>query len=266
MVGYGYVVSAVYALIEGRFDTTALFRADILHCIGLSMVTCALLLLGRTHIFWRAMALSVLALLLGIAAGRWLPKPHGFFAPVVALFVDVAPYTRFPLLPLCGFTAVGVAVGSWLLQRPPLLNHLARLAIVTMLLVALVSLWQYLTGLTLAWLGGRLSRSHPAVVWNFLEGCTRALAVLFASLFAANLLARSYPTVPSAVTWLVRLGRGSLLAYAVHIPLCYGRLAHPIAGRLQMPVATVLVVALIAFTYLVVLFRDLAKKRRRTAA
>ncbi len=212
------------------------------------------------------MALSVLALSLGIAAGRWLPEPHGFFAPVVALFVDVAPYTRFPLLPLCGFTAVGVAVGSWLLQRPPLLNHLARLAIVTMLLVALVSLWQYLTGLHAGVARGAALAQPPGSGVDFLEGGTRALAVLFASLFAANLLARSYPTVPSAVTWLVRLGRGSLLAYAVHIPLCYGRLAYPIAGRLQMPVATVLVVALIAFTYLVVLFRELAKERRWTAA
>jgi uncharacterized membrane protein len=258
VVGYGYLVSLCYALIEGRLGRTELLRADILHCIGLSMLVCIGLLVGRSHLAERAAGLAALALGLGLWAGRWLPAPTGWLAVPLALVVDVPPYTRFPLLPLCGFTALGVAVGDWLQRRPPTpLQSVLGCA----LLVALVPLWQYLTGLTLASLGGRLSRSHPAVVWNFLEGCTRALAVVLASLAAASLLSRLRATAHGAVTWLLRLGRGSLLAYAVHIPLCYGRLARPLAHKLAMPLATVLVATLIGLTYAVVAGRDLIKER-----
>lgn len=260
VVGYGYLVSLIYTLIEGRLDPKALLRADILHCIGLSLLLCTWVLVGRSHLGRRAAALAGGALLAGLAAGRWLPPLPDWLAVPTALLVDVPGYTRFPLFPLCGFTAVGVAVGAALQRRsPPVGFCLAGL----LLLVALVPVWQELTGVTLALLGGKLSRSHPAVVWNFLEGCTRALAVLLGSLAVAGLLAQRQASQHPAVTWLVRLGRGSLLAYAVHIPLCYGRLARPLAHQLELPLATLLVAALTAFTYCVVLARDLIKARQR---
>jgi uncharacterized membrane protein len=262
VVGYGYLVSAVYSLLEGRLVWPALLRADILHCIGLSMLVCTALVVGRSRVYGRALGVAASALLAGIAVGRWVPTPRGWAAVPLALLFDVPPYTRFPLLPLCGFTAVGVAVGALLQQRPP--RHADRLAALTALLVLLVPLWQHLTTLTVAAVGGRLSRSHPAVVWNFLDGSTRALAVLCASLAAAAWLASQQGEPPRPVGWLVRLGRGSLLAYAVHIPLCYGRLARPLSGRLQMPPATVLFVALVALTYGVVWGRDRLRAARRT--
>ncbi|HRI50250.1 MAG TPA: heparan-alpha-glucosaminide N-acetyltransferase domain-containing protein [Pseudomonadota bacterium] len=260
VVGYGYLVSLIYTLIEGRLDPKALLRADILHCIGLSLLLCTWLLVGRSHLGLRAAALSLAALLTGLAAGRWLPPLPDWLAVPTALLVDVPGYTRFPLFPLCGFTAVGVAVGAAMKRRSPTVGFgLVGL----LLLVALVPVWQKLTGVTLALLGGKLSRSHPAVVWNFLEGCTRALAVLLGSLAVAGLLARQKASEHPAVTWLVRLGRGSLLAYAVHIPLCYGRLARPLAHQLEMPLATLLVAVLTAFTYCVILARDHIKARQR---
>lgn len=251
VVGYGYLVSLVYAVIEGSVTAGSLLRADILHCIGLSMLVCTFLLVGRTHLALRAGGLAVGALAAGIGLGRWLPPPTGWLAVPAALVFDVPAYTRFPLLPLCGFTAVGVAVGAWLQRWPPSLRFSA---LGSVLLVALVPLWQHLTAVTVSALGGHLSRSHPAVAWNFLEGCTRALAVLLLSLALSPLVASR----PAArfTSWLVRLGRGSLLAYAVHIPLCYGRLARRIANRLEMPAATALVVALIAFTFAVIWLRD----------
>lgn len=256
VVGYGYLVSLIYAVIEGTAEPSALLRADILHCIGLSLLVCTLVLVGRTHLWQRALGLAAAALLGGIAAGRWLPPLTDWPAVPAALLFDVPPYTRFPLLPLCGFTAIGVAVGDWLQRRPPTLRFSA-LGLV--LLVAMVPLWQHLTAATVALWGGRLSRSHPAVVWNFLEGATRALAVLLASLVLAQLMGGRPPTPVAA--WLVFLGRGSLLAYAVHVPLCYGRLARPIAARLEMPLATVLVLALVVFTSGVLLLRDGLSRR-----
>lgn len=259
VVGYGYLVSLIYTLIEGRLDLKALLRADILHCIGLSLILCTFLLVGRSHLGLRAAALSGAALLAGLA-GRWLPPLPDWLAVPTGLLVDVPGYTRFPLFPLCGFTAVGVAVGAALKRRSPTIGFCF---VGLLVLVALVPVWQKLTGVTLALLGGKLSRSHPAVVWNFLEGCTRGLAVLLGCLAVAGLLAQRQASQHPAVTWLVRLGRGSLLAYAVHIPLCYGRLARPLAHQLELPLATLLVAALTAFTYGVILARDLIKARQR---
>lgn len=62
--------------------------------------------------------------------------------------------------------------------------------------------------------------------------------------------------------WLVRLGQGSLLAYAFHIPFCYGRLARPLAHRLNMLQASLWLLALGTLTYGVVLARDRYRMRR----
>jgi hypothetical protein len=60
---------------------------------------------------------------------------------------------------------------------------------------------------------------------------------------------------------VVQLGRGSLLAYAVHIPLCYGRLAAPLAYRLDMATASLLLLGLCGLTYAVVAGRDTLRRR-----
>ena len=266
VLGYGYLVSLCYAVIEGRFDPAALLRADILHCIGLSLVLCAVALAGRSQVGLRAGCLAAGALLgalilprIGLGPERAAALPVVLKVPL-ALVLDVAPYTRFPLLPLCAFTAAGFFIGTRLAERLPKPRTSLLLGL---LAVALVPLWQHLTARTLAALGGKLSRMHPAVVWNLAEGTSRALAVLFLSLALAALLApRTRPREP--LGWLLRLGRGSLLAYAVHVPLCYGRLAGPVAGRLAMPAAAALLVLLCAFTYAVVWGRDTLRARRRT--
>ena len=265
VLGYGYLVSLCYAILEGRFDPAALLRADILHCIGLSLVLCAVALVGRTRVGLRTAGVVAAALLgalvaprLGLGPERLAALPVALKVPL-ALFWDVAPYTRFPLLPLCTFTAVGFYIGTRLAERLPQPRTSLLLGL---LAVALVPLWQHLTALTLAALGGKLSRMHPAVLWNLAEGTSRALAVLFLSLWLADLLAaRTPPREPPG--WLLRLGRGSLLAYAVHVPLCYGRLAGPVAGRLAMPAAVALLLLLCAFTYAVVRARDALRTRRR---
>lgn len=255
VVGYGYLVSLVYALLDWRFDVATLLRADILHCIGLSLLVCTYLLVGRGALGLRTLLVVGIGVGLGLAQ-RWLPHMPLPFAALLGLVVDVAPITRFPLLPLCGFTALGVFVGmrlrltEWSVKKS-LLVALGAIAVVYPL--------QQLTHLTVALLGGRLSRAHPAVIWNFLEGTARAMAVLAVSLAASGQLSeRTYG-------WLLRLGRGSMLAYAFHIPLCYGRVAGPVIGQLNMAQATPLVLLLIALTWLVVWLRDGIEQRRKLA-
>lgn len=256
VVGYGYLVSLVYAVLDWRFDVATLLRADILHCIGLSLLVCTYLLVGRGALGLRTLLVVGIGIGLGLAQ-RWLPHNIPLpFAALLGLVVDVAPITRFPLLPLCGFTALGVFLGmrlrltDWSVQKSLL---------VALVAIAVVYPLQQLTHLTVELLGGRLSRAHPAVIWNFLEGTARAMAVLAVSLAASSQLSeRTYG-------WLLRLGRGSMLAYAFHIPLCYGRVARPVIGQLNMAQATQLVLLLIALTWLVVWLRDGIEQRRKLA-
>ena len=55
---------------------------------------------------------------------------------------------------------------------------------------------------------------------------------------------------------LVRLGRGSLVAYAFHVPFCYGALGAPIEGRLDMLQATGFVLLLEVTSFGAVYVRD----------
>lgn len=263
VLAYGYLVSLCYSLIEWQLSLSVLLRVDILHCIGLSLMLCSVVLVGRVHAARRALGLPLLALTLGLLLPRLLPLlpsnlPSLTLLPA-ALLIDVAPYTRFPLLPLCGFTALGFYLGLQLVKQMPTLK---QALLVGALALALVWPLQLATSATVLALGGKLSRAHPAVVWNFLEGCCRAVATLYLSLAASRILEQRHLTQSSLLTWLLRLGRGSLLAYAIHIPLCYGRLAKPIAQQLSMPAGCGLLLLLTGFTYLVVWGRDELRARR----
>lgn len=263
---YGYLVSFCYSVIEGQFSLPVLLRVDILHCIGLSLMLCSVVLVGRTHAARRALGLPLIALTLGLLLPRLLPLlprelPSLTLLPV-ALLIDITPYTRFPLLPLCGFTALGFYLGLQLVQGMPTLR---RSLIVGLGALALVWPLQLATSATVMALGGKLSRTHPAVVWNFMEGCCRAVATLYLSLAASSILEQRKLTLSPLLTWLLRLGRGSLLAYAIHIPLCYGRLAKPIAQQLSMPAGCGLLLLLTGFTYLVVWGRDELRAKRARA-
>lgn len=261
IVGYGYLVSAIYALLELPLPVAdllpLLLRADILHCIGWSLVLCSACLVRRSHLTARVAAMVVAALLLSLAAGRYGPQPiSGPLAALLAPIYDIPRYTRFPLLPLLGFAAVGVWLGDRLRQQR--LQWRALLAGLVGGVIA-AACFGVATRTTLQLLGGSLRRSHPAVVWNFCDGCARAIATLSVGLGLAEIL--KVGSLPFRV--LSRLGGGSLLAYAVHIPFCYGRLARPIAYQLSMAVATLYLLALLAAVYGVVLLRDALRQRRR---
>lgn len=274
IAGYGYLLNLLYALIEGQGDLQVLFRADILHCIGLSLSICALLLpsrlqvsreggTGQDRLRWRALLLTAAALLFGMRLPSLLfeLRQKTVFAISAALFFDVPPFTRFPLLPLIGFCAIGVAIG----KKICLGGYSRGRALLLALVSAGCAVFFYLaTAYTLRAIGGPLSHQHPAILWNFLDGAARALSVLFLSL---SLFAQK-PRSPEhlAKSALVRLGRGSLLAYAFHLPFCYGRLAAPIASRLEIGHATLFVLLLIGLTYAVVYgrgrFRAYQRERR----
>lgn len=75
--------------------------------------------------------------------------------------------------------------------------------------------------------------------------------------------------LPAAVRRpLIRLGRGSLTAYAVHIPFCYGALGTPLRHATTMGEATAALVPLVALSWGSVYAWDAleARARRRRLA
>jgi hypothetical protein len=173
-----------------------------------------------------------------------------------------------PLVPLFAWFAMGMAALRLLrsegLRRAGTAARLAvagapMVVLATGLVVALVGAVGFEVG-TYAWVaqsGDALTRRHPAVWLNVLDLGCRGVAVLC---LGAMLSVAVGPRLRGA---LVTLGRGSLVAYVVHIPFCYGRLGGSLVGGCTMAEASGYVVALIAFSWGSVYARDALRTRWR---
>ena len=291
VLGWAYAVSFAYAAMDGVDGLDTLLRADVLHVIGLSIMAFALLGIGacastpspggvrarsasrgaeppRGIVSPRRMTIAALALLIvPTLLCPWLSplgaEVHGPLRFAVALFVDVPGVTLMPFVPLVSWLAAGALVAMAMLRAresaPPSLagapDRFFVIAGASALVVAIAA--SHATSLTVDALGGTLTRAHPAVWLNVIDLAARGVLVLA---IAALLSTR----VPAAVRRvLVRIGRGSLLAYVVHIPLCYGRAGELLRGRLDMATATLFVLLLMVFAWLAVLARDSWRARGR---
>lgn len=242
----GYFVSIVYALIEWDFRPTVLFRFDILQCIGLSILVVAMLLYRKAC--GRAVALFLVVSCVVVAP---LLRAFGveFSNPMFSAFFDVPGYTRFPLFPLLGFCLSGFFIFR---DAPPMPRITHAFALLLALLVA-AAVSRFITTSLVEASGLPLSRAHPAVAANFVDGLARVLAALM----LAALLQRSGMLAER----LVILGRHSLVVYAVHIPFCYGRLSAWASRSLTFPVAAGFTLLLV--TSMVVLSEVLDRPTRR---
>ncbi|MEM1414111.1 MAG: heparan-alpha-glucosaminide N-acetyltransferase domain-containing protein [Myxococcota bacterium] len=270
--GYGYAVNLAYGLLDGGLDLPTLLRADVLHVIGLSIAAAAAWGvrpdgagapdLGRFARRSAGLALAVTLVcpfLSALTPGT--PTPLGF---AVALVADVPPYTRMPFVPLAAWLGVGVATTVVLLRAADdsPFAAVAGSSRRALAIAALGGLGVALAGDALTELvvgGDRLSRAHVAVWPNVLAYAGRGVLVLAAGMALAPALG---PRTRAALT---QLGRGTLLAYIVHVPFCYGRLAGDLLGTQTMAGATLWLVPLMAGSWLVVPLRDMLRERRRAA-
>lgn len=264
----GYVVNAVSALMDGWEGVETFTRADVLQLIGLSIVTLGGLgvradAAGRidgAHLRRVALALAILPVVLSPVL---TPLAHGVTGParhVLGLFLSVPDVSRMPFVPLAGWAGFGVLVAHGL----SLSNREARsiagapdrvLLAVTAVALVVVLVFTRLTTWLAEVVPGTVDGSHVAVIPNAIELAARAVIVLC----AGALLTTRLPNAARAV--LVRLGRGSLVAYVFHVPFSYGALGEPVRGRLDMWEATALVVVLEVASYLAVLLRDTVRDR-----
>lgn len=258
VVGYGYLLSLIYALIDGGLRWSTLLRADVLHVIGLSIALAALVGVrpgadGRVDRDGFARRSGLLALAVTFAC-PWLSalsQPvEGPARFVVGLVSDVPGVGLMPLVPLFAWLGLG-AVAMRLLG-----HRLERPRFATLLLAtggAMIAVGLLATP-PLRELGPGTGRASLGIVTNVLHlgGCGLVVLAL-GGLIGPRLDG-------AAKRWAIRLGRGSLFVYALHIPFCYGRLAGDLRRGLDMSRATVAVLLLIAGCALALRLRDGARE------
>ena len=226
----GYGLSALLALIDGVPSVAVLLLADVLHVIGLSIALASLLPMRSA----RAFVTSTLVLgAVMTAACPFIPVLHlrAPFDVVAGLFVDAPPVTRMPLVPLFAWFAAGALAAHlmWRMRGDDTFASVAGasqrflLGMLASALVLSVAGW-----FAMAWLAERfpapISRQHPAIWANVIDLAGRGLLVLALGALLAPRLPRRLRRA------LVVLGQGSMTAYIVHLPFCYGRLAAPMRG------------------------------------
>jgi len=277
---WGYLVSAAFMAMDGGEGLDTLLRADVLHVIGLSIATVAWLGVrpprrsdanaappDPLRFTLTAAAVGIGATVLCAPIHAFLPAVEGPLRYVLALFVDVPGVTKMPLFPLIGWLATGTVAARfvWRARETAPGDSLARVVgaprgfafglLAAALGLAVFGAWAMPA--SVAWLGGTASRAHPAIVFNVLDLAGRGLIVLAAGILLCPLLGARARGV------LLRLGRGSLVAYVFHIPFCYGRLGEGWRDQLDMGTATVGVLLLMVASYGAVWARDEARAALR---
>lgn len=266
VVLWGYLVNVAYALMDGGQGLGTWLRADVLHVIGLSIFTLAWLGVreSRSGVVHRngppdagmlqraALGIGLVSVLACPALTAWARHASdAWWGYLIAPVGEVPGITRMPLVPLAAWACAGVLVARGVrsaetaVDSPSSRGHRGLVVVAgTGLLLAWVGTWA--TQALLAELGGRLSRSHAAVIPNAIDGAGRGLFVLGAGALAASALPRALRAR------VALLGRHSLIAYVFHIPFCYGSLGAPWRGRLDMPAASIGVLLLMTACFFAV--------------
>jgi len=254
VLGYGYLLSLLYALIDGGLRWPVLLRADVLHAIGLSVALAAWIgvredAAGRIDRDAFAHRAGLLGLALTLACPWLSALSQGTEGParyVVGLLSDVPGVGLMPLVPL--FAWLGMGAVAMRLVGPRLAEPKIAAALLALAL-AFLFIGRFATP-PLHDLGPGTGRASLAIVANVvhLGGCGLVILAL------GGLIGDRLSGAP--LRWIVRIGQGSLFLYAVHIPFCYGRLAGELRHSLDMGRATLAVLLLGLLSVLALALRD----------
>jgi uncharacterized membrane protein len=215
-------------------------RVDILNAIGSSLLVVAALSVPRRGRRQIVVSLLGAAIFLGLGAvigpayfPQWLPRP------LTSYFGGQRPMSWFPLFPWGAWALLGVVLGHlwvWASRdrrtqaRAFLLTGLAGIACTgTVILVRAIDPY--------------VIRYPSELVQQMGPGAFFYRLGIIAVLAALAWLATAWRD-PRRFSPLKQLGQTSLLVYWVHVDLCYGGLARPIKGKLDIPTATMWILAL----------------------
>jgi uncharacterized membrane protein len=189
----------------------ALFKVDILNCMGLAIGLMSVMAIFTTAERVRlcaglGIAIATAAPLVSAIDWSWLP------AGVSAYFVP--SYQYFAFFPWAAFIAFGISIGSLLrIARADQMNRVMQ--------------WGTLLGLVLI-VGGQYLSNMPYSLYSKSEfwldspGLTVIKLGVVMVIIAFAFLWTEY-AVGNSWSWLRQLGTTSLLVYWVHIELVYGR-------------------------------------------
>ena len=190
---------------------TALFKVDILNCMGLAIGLMSVMAIFTTTERVRlcaglGIAIATAAPLVSAIDWSWMP------AGLSAYFVP--SYQYFAFFPWASFVAFGISIGSLLrIARADQMNRVMQ--------------WGALLGLVLI-VGGQYFSNMPyslypkSEFWLDSPGLTVIKLGVVMVIMAFAFLWTEY-AVGASWSWLRQLGTTSLLVYWVHIELVYGR-------------------------------------------
>ena len=218
IVLYGYATNFAYALFDGWDSLGTLLRADVLHCIGVSIALTGWfgVVADAPETYPSRRRLANRAILLGVGATLLCPwitrltseQNFGALGFVVGLLADVPGTTLMPVIPLIAWLSVGV-VATQLLLRSRRWNEIARWdfsprTVVTLGIVGMIaaSIGKAATAYALAHGGGPLSRTEPIVWLNVIDLAGLGLIILTIGAVTAAYVSGSL------LSGLVHLGRG----------------------------------------------------------
>jgi uncharacterized membrane protein len=239
VLGWGYGLNILYAALDGARGLPTLLRFDVLHVIGLSIMllaACVPVRTGRvdTRVFaWRSLAVAGLMLFCCPALTSLAHAAEGPLRYLWAPLAEVPGLSAMPLSPLAFFAGLFAAAGSH-----EALQH--DRAVRPLLACALAIFCGNLGARLLSAMGVAISRESVGIWCNAVDLAGRAGLVTLALV----LIAPRWQAAGTSV--LARLGRHSLLVYAVHLPFCYGLFARPLKRSLSMAAASMWFLALLA--------------------
>jgi len=216
--------------------TRIVFRFDVLHCIGVSCIVCALAARGavRARGAWTPSLLLGIGALALVLASAFLPSVLDTADGALAWLArgrELRRVAPFPLLPWTGYAMLGCAAA--LAPRPS--RRLVPVLALFSIVLAFVSFEGGFTFVRVAL--SELPWVRPLARLTFQAGVAVALACALGYLASAR-----------AGRALAIVGRASLAIYALHLFVTYGKLARPIKRALDPLSCASLVLALIALS------------------
>ncbi len=221
IVAMGYGLHLFFYLLSGHYARwIRVFKVDILHCIGLSMVITACLIRPRRagRVNFSALAIFVGAPLLSMVLYR-LPVDAYLPAPIAAYFSTTTRLSLFPVIPYISWICLGLVVAPFFISADH--NERQRRRFWIGLALWALALWFAGLGLKslyyllcLDTLGTTTPQVKGILHFFFLKGAF----VLGLFLFFGT-TARLFDRFPKPF-W-VRFGKFSLFAYCVHLAIIY---------------------------------------------
>jgi uncharacterized membrane protein len=230
----------ISVLLLGPSLARIVLRFDVLHCIGVSCVACALVAYNVMRLARRAPSLAwAPAVILAVSAlvvvslpiAAELDRAGGTLA-WIARGPELRRFAPFPLVPWTGYALLGCAAALAPIAWPE-----RRTTTLLVFFVAIaIAFASFEGGFVFRWSElGAVTGVRPLARLAFHAGAAVAIAC------ALSALARSRAGEVLAIT-----GRASLVIYALHLFVAYGKLGGLVARSLDPLACAALVTVLIA--------------------